>query len=86
MHDMLADEKKNAIKNLIKVIFFGVCVGFGAYILLKEGSNGVLAYFLIAGIGCVPTNLKSMSNNLKDDIRYNGWPRLMAIIRLPLLI
>ena len=68
MHDMLADEKKNAIKSLIKVIFFGLCVGVGCC-ALSEGSNGVPAYFLIAGIGCVPTFWRNTTNSLKDDIR-----------------
>ena len=70
MHDMLSDEKKNAFKNLIKVIFFGVCVGIGLYAwVTSPGSDGIVSYFFIAGIGCLPTTWRMTANNLKDDIR-----------------
>lgn len=70
MHDMLAEEKKNAIKNLIKVIFFGLCVGIGVYALFSDpGSNGVVSYFFIAGIGCLPTTWKMTANSAKEDVR-----------------
>jgi len=70
MHDMLAEEKKDAVRSLIKVIFFGVCIGLGVAALLSEpGFNGVASYFFIAGIGCLPTTWKMTANSAKDDAR-----------------
>ena len=70
MHEMLADSKKDAIKSLIKVIFFGVFVGLGIFALVTiPGFNGVANYFFFAGIGCLPTTWKMTANSAKDDAR-----------------
>jgi len=68
MHEMLSDAKKDAFKNLIKVIFFGVCLGLGISAWMADpGFNGVCSYFFIAGIGCLPTTWRMTANSAKDN-------------------
>ena len=67
---MLAEEKKNVIKNLLKVIFFGICIGVGvAGYISQPGFNGIANYCFFAGIGCIPTTWKMTANSAKDDAR-----------------
>lgn len=68
MHEMLAEAKKDAVKNLVKVIFFGVCIGIGVAALKSDpGFNGWCSYFFIAGIGCLPSTWRMTANSAKED-------------------
>ena len=68
MNDMLAVTKKDAVKNLVKVIFFGACVVIGIVAWRSTpGFNGVCNYFFIAGIGCLPTTWRMTANSAKEN-------------------